>query len=295
MRVAEVAPGAGQLVSGRSRTARRVGTGLRIVVLACFVVGSLGPLIWLFMSSVKSTGEIIASPWSLPRALDFANYAQAWTLGRIGHDLLNSVVVAVLSLAIMVGSGSLAAYAIDKYTRVKARWPMLMFFLLGQMIPGQVVIIPVYIIVSKLHLLNSYIGLSLVYSASGLPFVIFIMQGFFQSVPRELYDAASVDGFSEFVTFRKVALPLARPAVMATLIIQFLFVWNEFILATVLDGSGNYVTLPVGLYDAVIGPFTTSYGTAFAGVCLAVIPIIIVYAVLQRWIIRGITIGALKG
>lgn len=275
--------------------ARRVATGMRLVVLAFFVVGSLGPLIWLFMSSVKSTGEIIASPWSLPRSLDFENYAQAWTLGRIGHDLLNSVVVAVLSLAIMVGSGSLAAYAIDKYTRVKARWPMLMFFLLGQMIPGQVVIIPVYIIVSKLHLLNSYLGLSLVYSASGLPFVIFIMQGFFQSVPRELYDAASVDGFGEFLIFRKVALPLARPAVMAALIIQFLFVWNEFILATVLDGSGNYVTLPVGLYDAVIGPFTTSYGTAFAGVCLAVIPIIIVYAVLQRWIIRGITVGALKG
>jgi multiple sugar transport system permease protein/raffinose/stachyose/melibiose transport system permease protein/N-acetylglucosamine transport system permease protein len=264
-------------------------------LIAILLVLSLGPIVWLAYSSFKSLGSIIAQPFSLPKQLLFSNYSSAWTEGNLGRDLVNSVVVSALSLAIMMICGSLAGYAITRYTTVRIRFGVLFFLLVGQMIPGQVIVIPLFLIIKELHLLNTYVGLALVYAALGTPFVTFLMQAYFAAVPRELFDAAAIDGHGELSTFARIALPIARPAIAATLIIQFLFVWNEFLLASVIDGTGNNVTLPVGLYNAVQGPYATAYGIAFAGAIIALIPMVIVYALLQKHIVRGIALGAVKG
>lgn len=273
-------------------------TPLRVLaqaVLWLVVLTALVPLLWMLVSSLKTDGEFIVSPFGLPRMPTFDNYINAWVKGDFPTYFRNSGLVALISLTLMIGAGAMVAFAIARFRRIRYRTGVLFFFVVGQMISAQVLLISIYLVLVQYHLIDNLVGLSLVYVASGLPFVIFMLNGFFSSIPYDLYEAATIDGYNDWQIFCRVAVPLTKPAIATALIIQFLYVWNEFSLALITTRSPLNTTLPVGIYRSVRDLYFTSYTTACAGLVITGLPTLIVYAVFQKQIIFGMAAGAVKG
>ena len=234
----------------------------------------------------------------VPHGLATGNYARAWSQAHFGAYFLNSTLVTCTSVALIVALGAMAAYALARFAHPVGR---ILFGLLvaGLTIPAQLAIVPLFFELRSAGLLNSRPGLVLVYTANGLPFAIFILAGFFRSLPRSLYEAAVVDGCGEFSAFWRVLLPLARPGLVTVAIFQFIGIWKEYFYAFMLvsgDVAGSARTLPLGLANlSIAAEYRTEYGMLFAGIILVTLPILIVYIALQRQIVRGIAAGALKG
>lgn len=264
-------------------------------VLWIAVTLALVPLLWMLVSSFKTDGEFMVNPFGWPANFTPSNYIQAWVRGDFPLYFRNSGIVAVLSLTLMIGAGSMVAFAMTRFRRIRYRHKLLFFFVVGQMISAQVILITVYLVLVQYKLIDNLVGLSLVYVASGLPFVVFMLNGFFTSIPYELYEAAYIDGYNDWRVFVRIALPLAKPAIATALIIQFLYVWNEFSLALITTRSPLNTTLPVGIFRSVRDVYFTSYTTACAGLVITGLPTLIVYAVFQKQIIFGMAAGALKG
>ncbi|HEY5078268.1 MAG TPA: carbohydrate ABC transporter permease [Opitutaceae bacterium] len=258
------------------------------------------PMVWVGYSSLKGDDAIFRDAFALPSAGDLRtdNYAQAWHEAHFGEYFLNSVIVTGASVALIVALGSMAAYALARFTHSVGR-AVFALFLAGLTLPAQLAIVPLFFELRAAGLLNSKTGLVLVYTANGLPFAIFILAGFFRSLPRSLYEAAIVDGCGEFSAFWRVLLPLARPGLVTVAIFQFIGVWKEYFYAFMLvsgDMTGSARTLPLGLANlSITAEYRTEYGMLFAGIVLVTLPILLVYVSLQRQIVRGIAAGALKG
>ena len=258
------------------------------------------PMIWVVYSSLKPDEAIFRDTFSLPHLGDLRtdNYTRAWSGAHFGDYFLNSVIVTGASVALIVALGSMAAYALARFSHPLGRLAFGLI-LAGLTIPAQLAIIPLFFELRALGLLNSRVGLILVYTANGLPFAIFILAGFFRLLPRSLYEAAVVDGCGEFAAFWRVLLPLARPGLVTVAIFQFIGVWKEYFYAYMLlggDTAGDARTLPLGLANLSIASlFRSDYGMLFAGLVLVTIPILIVYLLLQRRIVKGVAAGALKG
>jgi ABC-type glycerol-3-phosphate transport system permease component len=258
------------------------------------------PMVWVGYSSLKGDEAIFRDPLELPTAasLSTGNYSRAWSQAHFSEYFLNSVVVTGLSVALIVALGSMAAYALARFTHPLGR---LVFGLIlaGLTLPAQLAVVPLFFQLRDLGLLNTRAGLILVYTANGLPFAIFILAGFFRSLPRSLYEAAIIDGCGEFSAFWRVLLPLARPGLVTVAIFQFIGVWKEYFYAFMLvngDTAGRARTLPLGLANlSIAAEYRSEYGMLFAGIVLVTLPILIVYVALQRQIVRGIAAGALKG
>jgi N-acetylglucosamine transport system permease protein len=207
-------------------------------------------------------------------------------------------VVTTASVVLIVLLGAMAAYALTRFHHPASR-AVFWLFLAGLMIPAQLAVVPLFFELRALGLLNSRLGLVLVYTANGLPFAIFILAGFFRALPRALYEAAIIDGCTEFSAFWRVMLPLARPGLVTVAIFQFIGVWKEYFFAFMLVGGdvdGGARTLPLGLANlSITAQFRTDYGMLFAGIMLVTIPILVTYTLLQRHIIKGVAAGALKG
>ena len=257
-------------------------------------------MVWVGYSSLKGDDAIFRDALALPSAGDLRtdNYAHAWREAHFGEYFLNSVVVTGASVALIVALGAMAAYALARFTHSVGR-VVFGLFLAGLTLPAQLAIVPLFFELRALGLLNSRVGLVLVYTANGLPFAIFILAGFFRSLPRSLYEAAIVDGCGEFTAFWRVLLPLARPGLVTVAIFQFIGVWREYFYAFMLvsgDTRGSARTLPLGLANlSITAEYRTEYGMLFAGIVLVTLPILLVYVSLQRQIVRGIAAGALKG
>lgn len=268
-----------------------------LVVYAAWVVF---PMVWVAYSSLKPDAEIFRDTFALPsvNALQFDNYARAWRHAQFGDYFLNSVLVTTVSVACIVSLGAMAAYALTRFSHPASRG-VFWLFLAGLMIPAQLAVVPLFFELRALGLLNSRLGLIVVYTANGLPFAIFILAGFFRSLPRSLYEAAVIDGCSEFNAFWRVMLPLARPGLVTVAIFQFIGVWKEYFFAFMLvggDATGEARTLPIGLANlSITSQFRTDYGMLFAGLMLVTVPILIIYTLLQRHIVKGVAAGALKG
>jgi len=274
--------------------------GLIFAVLLGYAAWVVFPLVWVAYSSLKPDAAIFRDTFSLPAASDLQvdNYARAWREARFGDYFLNSVLVTVVSVTLIVALGAMAAYALTRFYHPLARGAFWLF-LAGLMIPAQLAMVPLFFELRALALLNSRAGLILVYTANGLPFAIFILAGFFRSLPRSLYEAAVIDGCSEFSAFWHVLLPLARPGLVTVAIFQFIGVWKEYFFAFMLVGGdvdGRARTLPLGLANLSINAqYHTDYGMLFAGLVLVTLPILAVYLLLQRQIVKGVAAGALKG
>lgn len=278
----------------------KVSRTLFFLALAGYTLWVVFPMIWVAYSSLKADESIFRETFALPSADDlrWSNYARAWGEARFGDYFLNSVVVTGVSVALIVHLGAMAAYALARF-RVPGGPVVFWLFLAGLMIPAQLAMVPLFFELRALGLLNSRMGLVLVYTANGLPFAIFILAGFFRSLPRTLYEAAIIDGCGEFDAFRRVMLPLARPGLVTVAIFQFIGIWKEYFFAFMLIGGdveGTARTLPLGLANlAITAQYRSDYGMLFAGLVMVTIPILLVYVVLQKHLVKGVTAGALKG
>ena len=274
--------------------------GIVFATLAAYAAWVVFPMLWLAYSSLKADAAIFRDAFALPAMGDLhtENYTRAWQEARFGEYFLNSVFVTSVSVTLIVALGAMTAYALARFFHPAGR---LVFglFLAGLMIPAQLAVIPLFFEMRALGLLNSKFGLILVYTANGLPFAIFILAGFFRALPRALYEAAIIDGCGEFTAFWRVLLPLARPGLVTVAIFQFIGVWKEYFFAFMLVGGdldGSARTLPLGLANlSITAQYRTDYGMLFAGLVLVTLPILLMYLLLQRQIVKGIAAGALKG
>lgn len=257
-----------------------------------WAVVSLAPLLWLLSLSFKSESEWNATPHFFPQHPTLHNYIEAFTDSPLPQFFFNSVVVSGFALALSLFFGALAAYVIAKKT-----FPLrkLFFYMIiaVRMIPALLSIIPLYVIMYKVGLLNTYAALIIAYVATGIPVVTWIMESFFESIPAELEEAAMLDGCSQFKVFYKIILPLAVPGLGASAIFVFVRIWNEYIIALSLTSTTIMRTLPVGIKNA-LGARMADYGSMSAYSVIAIIPILIIFLCFQRYFVSGLTTGSVK-
>lgn len=253
----------------------------------------LAPLAWMLLVSLKDNAEIFTSPFALPQNPQWGNYTFAWTAGYLGKATLNSAIVCVTALILSLVIGSMAAFAIARL-RWKYAKLMMTYFLIGMMVPIHCVLIPLFKTFSSIHLYNNLLGLIIPYVTFSLPITIYIMEGFFENMPQEIFEAACIDGCSIYKCFTSVAVPLSKTGLFVTGLMSFVANWNELLLAMVFISDDLKKTLPVSL-SKFVGPYNTNYVQMFAAIIIAIIPTIIVYCCFSNQIVDGLTAGAVKG
>ena len=268
-----------------------------ILIIVCLIV--LYPVLWVIMMAITPNEIAGVSSSLIPQQVTFDNFIDV--VSRVDdygnhlflHQLKNSVLVAAITTALGVLLACTAAYGFSRLNFV-GRQLGLQAFLVTQMFPGVVMTIPLYILLGKLGLLNSIVGLVLVYSVSALPFCVWNLKGYFDTIPKELEEAAIVDGASRIRIFVTIVLPLARPAIAIAALFSFMTAWNEFILAATLMNSELAYTLPVALKQYV-GAQSVQYGLFAAGAIIVSVPIMALFFALQKHLVGGLTAGGVKG
>jgi raffinose/stachyose/melibiose transport system permease protein len=261
-----------------------------MIVLSCLI---LFPILFLVLTSLKSPDEFYGrSVFSLPSTLNFSNFYNAFFKENLNRYMLNGLILCVIKVPLGILLEAWAAFAI---TRLKIKFANIIFilFLIGMMVPMQIVLVPVNIGIRSLNLTNTYLGITIVYLAFGIPFGILIMRGFLRTIPHELDEAARIDGCSNWTLFFQIILPLAKPAVATLLILDALGTWNEFLLMSVLITDDRIKSVPAGLLS-FIGENSTNYGLLTAGVLISIVPVLIAFVVCQRYFMEGMA-GAVKG
>ena len=280
-------------VSSVNSKSGKIATTIIYIFLVLTSIIYLLPLFWVALTSVKDDKTIFISPWALPEYLKFENYTFAWTAGRLGIAVWNSVLVNVLALVISLVLGSMAAFAIGRM-KWKLSGAVMTYFLTGMMIPVHCVLIPLFVQFAKIHLADSQWGLIFPYVAFSLPLTIYIMTGFFSGLPDEILESACLDGCSIFGVFIKIAIPLAKTGLFVTGLMSFVANWNELLMAMVFISTDERKTLPVSL-SKFVGPYNTNYCQMFAAIMIAIVPTIVVYCIFSNQIVDGLTAGAVKG
>ncbi len=274
-----------------TRDALALGCRTAFLLVASLVAGY--PLLWLLYTAFKSNPEIFANVWGLPQRLNLENFREVWGRGLFSRYYLNSLIVTACSVGAILVIGSLAGYAL---ARARLRWkePVYLAFLAGMMMPPHVVLIPLYVMLRRAGILDTYLALVLPYVAFGLPVAIFVFRGFFEEVPRELEEAARMDGCSTSRIFWWIVVPVSRPAFATVAIYSAITVWNEFVFALTFISNPRLRTIPVGLMDFK-GLYSADIALTMTALATATIPLLLVYIAAQRHIIKGLTAGALRG
>jgi raffinose/stachyose/melibiose transport system permease protein len=260
------------------------------VFLTAYCLLSLFPMVWVLLSSFKTNTEIFNAILALPSSWSFDNFAKAWTGASIGRAMFNTILVTVPTLVIVLLFGSMAAFVLARV--MPNRW-LYFFFVIGITIPVQVIVIPTFVLLRTFDLLNSLFTMVLLYSATSLPLAVFILTGFMRAIPKELEEAAEVDGASLTQIFFQIILPMSRPALAVVGTLTFLYCWNEYFFALVMIASEELKLLPQAI-AALRGQYAVDYGLQMSGLVLAVIPVIVVYILFQEQFIKGATAGAVK-
>ena len=304
-----------------------VGAGAKYLLLVAYLVAVVFPMLWVLYTSAKSTQEIYANPFGLPKVIMAPdaeaaetladNYRRAWTDSHFGGYFQNSIKVVLISLALILLLGSMSAYALARFEFVGQGF-LYMLFVAGLLIPMQLILIPLFFqytdisefltqmleptavalglgqLTVSLH--DSHAGLILIYVAASLPFTVFVLTAFFRTLPNELREAALMDGASEYRVYSTVMMPLARPGLVTVAIFNFLGLWNEYLFGLVFLQSDKLKTLPLGLASiSMQAQYKSDFGILFAGLVITMVPTLLVYIFLQERITKGITLGALKG
>ena len=277
----------------KSKKKVKVSTILIYVFLIFMVVIYLAPVFWIGMTSLKTRPEIYKAPFGWPEAFQWGNYKVAWETGKLGIAMLNSLFVCVITLLLTMLLGSMAAFAIARM-KWKLSGVAMVYILIGMMIPVHCVLIPLFVRFARMGLSNNLWGLILPYLTFSLPTSVYIMTGFFRSIPNELLESACIDGCSIYKIFFEIALPLSRTGLFVTGLMTFIANWNELLLALVFISDGKKKTLPVALTKFVT-PYQTNYDKMFPAIMIAIIPTIIVYTMFSNQIVDGLTTGAVKG
>ena len=264
-----------------------------LVLLVVFI--AVYPVVWIFMSSLKSSVEFSSSPmWALPHALAWDNYARAWTEGHMSKYFVNSVLAVIPSLALVIGLGVMAAFGLE-IMRWKLSNLASLVFLIGIMVPIQIVILPLFTMYFKAHLLDTRFALIMTYTAFGLPLVVFFLAGYFKTFAREIIEAAIVDGATIYQVFFKIALPMVMNALVTVALVQFFFMWNDLLVSLTFTQDPDMRTIQSGLL-AFTGQYgQREWGPTFASIALAVAPTVLVYLLLNQMVMKGMAAGAVKG
>jgi len=269
-----------------------VRTGMMQAVLWLTTLIMLYPMVVVVLSAFKTTAEIYSTPFGLPQTFSLTNLETIWRETTFPRYLANSLIVTGTSIAAIVAAGTMAAYALARYS-FRGNELVYLFFLSGLMLPLKLAIIPLFIQLTSIGLIDTRAGLVVVYTAMGLPSAIFILTGYLRSLPRELEESARIDGAGEARIMWSVMLPLARPAMVIAAINNAVPIWNDFFFPLVFIQSDPLKTLPQGL-TIFMGEFNTEWGVLFAALTLAALPITLVYIVLSRQFVAGMTSGAVK-
>jgi arabinogalactan oligomer/maltooligosaccharide transport system permease protein len=278
------------------------------VFLFIFTLLSTYPILWVFTVAFSGKQalafvDLPANPTFLdrlravipwPDEISLSNFVAVMTDQPFGRWIFNSAVVAAATTVVGVAMACSAAYAFSRF-KFPGRRAGLMSFLVSQMFPGTLTLIPLYIIIVQwLQLGSSWIGLILVYAATSIPFCVWMLKGYFDTIPRELEESALIDGASPARIFFQIVLPLAKPAVAVTALFSFMTGWNEFILAATFMDKETMYTAPVGLRFFVSG-FSEQWGFFSAGAIIVSIPVVVLFMFLQKYLVSGLTAGAVKG
>ncbi|MDF2613754.1 MAG: carbohydrate transporter permease [Clostridia bacterium] len=274
-------------------TQKNIKKTLTYMFLIAFALLTIIPLAWMVLLSFKTSSEIFNAPFALPKAIQWQNYLKAWKVVGLGTLMKNSLFVTSVSTAITLFASTLCSYAI---ARIDFKWNFKLYFFLlfGLMIPVYIVMFPMFRLNQILNLSGSYISLIGPYVAFQIPTCTLIMVGFLRGIPKELEEAASIDGASLWRILFEVIFPVLKPAFATATILILLNNWNEFVLALVLITKNKMKTLPVGI-AAISGQYNSNYEIMAAALIISVIPIIVVYLILKKNIIEGMTAGAVKG
>ena len=266
---------------------------LRFLFLGFFVVISIGPLIWIIMSSFKSNKEILSSAFALPSSFGLSGYKAALDMAPIFKFYGNSIIISVLSTLLNVVVVCMAAYVLARH-KFKGSTFVTLLLSVSLLIPTAALLMPIYKIMTAIGLFDTRTGLILVYAALGLPTSLFIFKSYFQSIPKELEEAACIDGAGFFRTFFVIVFPLAKPGLATGAILQFLTSWNEFMFALILTKSTSVRTLPLAL-NYFTSQFSFNYTAMFAALTMVILPSIIIYILLQEQITSSMVEGSVKG
>ena len=278
------------------RVLRRMGRRLpaRLLTLLLLVV-VIYPLVWLFLGSVKSQYDYLNRPaFSLPSQWMWGNYKAAWVTGDLGIYIRNSVTAVLPALALVILLGGAAGFALQ-LMRWRLSRPTMLLFLAGIMVPSQMILLPLFTIYYQVGLTGSLWPLIITYTATGLPLTVFMMATYFRAVPREVIEAAAIDGAGIFRIFFTVAFPMVRNAVLTVALVQFFFMWNDLLIALTFTNSNNLRTVQVGLLNFT-GEFgSIQYGPLFAAICITVGGTLALFLALNQRVMKGLTGGAVKG
>jgi multiple sugar transport system permease protein len=270
---------------------RRLGIAL---AAAAAIAATCIPLLWMLQTSLKSNKEITQDGTIYPHAPTFENFDRLFGEVDFGAYLRNSIGITAASVALSLVIGSLAAYGIARFRlwlRLERRVGLAL--LLARMIPPIVLAIPIYLLMLKLDLINTWLGLIIVYTGFNVTFVVWMMESFFREIPVDLEEAAMVDGDSRLTAFRRVVLPLAAPGLVATAIFAVIVTFNEFLMALVLTSTPAAETVPRGA-ATLIGRIDVDWGAMSAAGIVAALPIVVFALLVQRHLVRGLTMGAIK-
>lgn len=263
--------------------------GVLIVLAVIFLV----PIVFIAFTALKSRSDLLTSPfYALPEKFQWGNFAKAWNQGKMGMYMKNTALISVIKVPLGILVEALAAFAL---TCLNFKWSnaMFAFFLIGMMIPMQATLVPLNIFLNKTHLVSTYPGIILIYIGFGIPFGILILRGFFRTIPKEIDEAALIDGCGDIGKFFRVILPLSMPAIATLVILDFMATWNEFLLAQIFITKDSMRTITTGLLS-FRGEHSTDYTLMNAGVLLSIIPILVVYLLFQKYFVSGLT-GSVKG
>ncbi|MBS4206663.1 carbohydrate ABC transporter permease [Bacillus sp. FJAT-50079] len=263
------------------------------IALILFVIINAYPIIWMAINSFKSEKEFATNQFGFPKKFLLENYTAAWDIANLGVLFKNSIFITLTATLLTVFIGALASYFLSRFEFKLSKW-IYGFFIFGLLIPIHATLVPMFILMKNLGLLNSPITLLFPYIAFHLPITIFILTSFMKGFPKDIEESAIMDGCGIFKIFWSIILPMSRPAIATTVILNFIYNWNEFSFALVLINDPELQTLPLGLANFA-GQFTTNYGAQMAGLTMSLIPIVIFYILFEKNIVKGMTAGAVKG
>jgi|GraSoiStandDraft_29_1057270.scaffolds.fasta_scaffold400705_2 raffinose/stachyose/melibiose transport system permease protein len=267
--------------------------GLALLIVLFWSALVVIPLVVLFSVALKSPVDLLNNPMGWPARFVWSNFADAWNNAALGQALFNSVLITSATVLGLIVCGSLAAYPLARFI---GPWfqRIYIYFVAGLIVPIQLGLFPLYKEMHDLQLINTYYGVILLYIAVNLPFVIFLYTGFIKTVPRELEEAALLDGAGPMQTFWLIVFPLLRPVTATVAITSALSTWNDFFIPLIFLQRSGMQTLPLAIYNFV-GQFNNNWSLIFASVIISSLPLIVLFLILQRYFIKGIAAGALKG
>ena len=277
------------------------------VVLAMLAIVIIVPVAWVFLASIKQNSEFYGNPWTLPASFYWQNFVDAWNAASMGSYMLNSVIVTVLSLAILLVVALPAAYCLSRF-RFRGGRLLNTAFMAGLFINVNYIVVPIFLMMrdwdswmnyffGKTIFLNNLFMLAIVYAATALPFTIYLLSGYFATLPHDFEEAAYIDGAGYGQAMIRVIFPMAQPSILTIILFNFLSFWNEYIISmTLMNSATGQKTLPVGLLNLMqASQSAAQYGRLYAGLVLVMLPTLILYMCVQKKLTQGMTVGGLKG